>query len=60
MKKKYIITKEEWSAIKEAIEKTLELWHYNSIEASDEDEHAISMSKETFFNGLKSKFIIEK
>lgn len=59
MKKKYLITKEEFEVIKESIEEVLQLWNYDFISAKDEDDREISMSKEIFFSGLKDKFIIE-
>ena len=61
MRKKYIITQEEFEAIKEAIKNALELWNYSIIEAHDSIEplSGISMKKETFFELLKREFIIE-
>jgi len=59
MKKLYQITEEEFNIIKEAIENTLSLWQYDFIEANDGNGRATSMSKETFFNGLKTEFIIK-
>lgn len=59
MLKKYIITEEEFEAIKKAIENQLHLWQYDIITASDENRHEISMSKDTFFEGLKGEFIVK-
>ena len=64
MKKKYIITEEEFEEIKKAIEDTLQLWQFESIGAEETDENgefigSISMSKETFFKKLKGYFMIE-
>ena len=64
MKKKYIITEEEFGEIKKAIEDTLQLWQFESIGAEETDENGefignISMSKETFFKKLKGYFMIE-
>lgn len=58
MRKKYIITEEEFGAIKEAIEAQLDLFAYKFIEANDGHGRATSMSKETFFEGLRGQFII--
>jgi hypothetical protein len=58
MKKKYEITEEEFNAIKEAISEVLQLWHHDCIEADNERQDSISMSKETFFEMLKGEFII--
>jgi len=58
MKKLYQITEEEFEAIKKAIEETLNLWNYDSISASDEEENQISMSREAFFKQLKEEFIV--
>jgi hypothetical protein len=57
MQKKYEITEEEFNAIKEAIEDTLSLWQHDTIEALGEHS-STSMSKETFFEQLRGKFII--
>lgn len=59
MKKHWEITTEEFEALKEAITDVLGLWNYDFIEASNEDGHSTSMSKETFFDALKSDFIIK-
>lgn len=58
MLKKYIISEEEFEAIKNAIENRLHLWQYDFISASNEHGSEISMSKDTFFEGLKGEFII--
>ena len=58
MKKLYQITEEEFEAIKKAIEETLNLWNYDFISASDEEENQIAMSKEAFFKQLKEEFIV--
>ena len=60
MKKKYQLTSEEFQAIQEVIGDVLHLWHYQFIEAKDENEGAIAMSKEIFFNALKGEFIIKE
>lgn len=59
MTKKYIITEEEFEAIKKAIENRLMLYQYDFVSASSEHGDEISMSKETFFEGLKGEFIIK-
>jgi hypothetical protein len=60
MQKQYKITEEEFEAIKEAISNTLNLWSYDIVVASDyDDTRSTSMNKETFFNTLKSEFIIK-
>lgn len=59
MKKKYIITEEEFEVIKEAISKVLEFWQYETIEAKSENGRSMLMSDETFFENLKREFIIE-
>lgn len=60
MKKRYEITTEEFEAIKETIEKVLNLWHYDFISADDGMGSGISMSKEQFFEALKGEFIIKR
>lgn len=58
MTKKYIITEEEFEAIKKAIENELQLWQYNIISASNKSGHELGMNKKTFFEGLRREFII--
>jgi len=65
MKKKYIITEEEFEEIKKAIEDTLQLWQFKNIGAEETDENgefigSISMSKETFFKKLREYFIVKE
>lgn len=59
MKKKYIISPEEFEAIKEAITSVLRLDINTSLCAASEEDTELSMSKETFFTNLASEFIIE-
>lgn len=58
MKKRWEVTKEEFEAIEEAITAVLSLWQYEMISASDESGRSTGMSKKTFFETLKGKFII--
>ena len=51
MKKKFIITTEEFEAIKEAVSSALRL--------TDKGRGDISMSKKEFFESLEKEFIIE-
>ena len=59
MKNKFIITNEEFEAIKKAITEVLGLWSYYFIEANNGDGNSISMNKEVFFEGLKGEFIVK-
>ena len=59
MNKKYHITEEEFTAIKEAISSTLDLYAYDFIQANDSEGRATSMSKETFFESLKTEFVVK-
>lgn len=60
MKKKFIITTEEFEAIEQAIESVLQLWHYDFITVkTDYDGGEMHLSKKTFFDSLKNEFIIK-
>ncbi len=59
MKKIYKITQEEFDAIKDAVSNVLQLWQFEFIEASNENESSVSMSAKTFFDALSSEFIVE-
>ena len=58
MKKKYHITEEEFEAIEDAVEDTLNLWAYGFIEVNNGHGSAMSMSKDTFFKSLKDRFVV--
>jgi len=60
MKKKYQITEEEFEAITKAVENVLQLWQYDLINVSNDNDNSLGMSKETFFDQLKDEFIIYK
>ena len=60
MKKKYQITNEEFTAIQEALERVLALWHYSNIESNNGKGRCQVMSKETFFESLRREFIINE
>ena len=59
MQKLFKVTEEEMKAIEKAVSDSLNLWNYDFIEANDGNGSGTSMSKESFFENLRSEFIIE-
>lgn len=58
MQKKYVITEEEFEAIRLAVANTLNFWSYEFIEVNDGHGRATSMSTKTFLENLRGQFII--